>query len=92
MNQPARLIVKDSPKTTSGMASAPITPQAPHILSKPEKGSYRCVKEAGLVLRAKYGDKPATTVELEREEDIIAEFLIPTFLFLGCPALPARSS
>jgi hypothetical protein len=92
MNQPARLIVKDSPKTTTRMVSAPITPQALHILSKPEKGSYRCVKEAGLARGAKYADKPATTVELERERDIIAEFLIPTFPFLGCPASPARSS
>ncbi|MHC4753261.1 MAG: hypothetical protein ACYTFW_25765 [Planctomycetota bacterium] len=92
MSQLKKLIVKDSPKTTTERVSVPILPQVLQILSKSEKGVHRYAEEAGLEFGGKRRNKPSITAKLERERDIIAELAIQTLLYLGYPASPAGSS
>lgn len=92
MNQLKKLMVKDSPKTTTERVSVPILPQVLQILSKSEKGVHRYAEEAGLAFVGRRRNKPSMTVKLERVRDIIAEFVIQTLLYLPNPASPAGSS
>ena len=82
MNRSRRSIVKDLHRTTGENVSIPILPQVLQILLKSEKGGCRITEEVGRPLGEKYREKPAMTVKLER--DAIAEFSIPSLLFLGC--------
>lgn len=81
MNQPRKLIIKDSPTTNAEKVSVPILPQVFQIPSKSKKGVYRRTEETDRSLGKKCRDKPAMTVKLER--DTIAKLSIPILLFLG---------
>jgi len=82
MNQSRMLIIKDSPTTNAEKVSVPILPQVFQILSKSKKGGCRITEEVARPLGEKYREKQEMTVKLER--DAIAEFSVPSFLFLGC--------
>lgn len=82
MNQKRRLIVKDVQKTAAEKVSVPLLPQFLQITSKSTKGVYCRLEEADPAPGDKYRDKSAMTVRPEK--DIIAEFSISDFLFLGC--------
>lgn len=82
MTQKRRLIVKDVRKITAEKVLFPFVPQFLQIDLRSGMGMYRRREGADPAPVDQCGDKSAMTVKPEK--DIIAEFSISDFLFLGC--------